>query len=345
LIYTDDFATAVPLGSFPSAVSSKWWAYPDGWNDTSKNGTYTPSKVVSVADGMMDLFLHTEAGVHLVSAPVPELPGPSGGRDLLYARYAIRFRADPVPGYKTAWLLWPHSDVWPRDGEIDFPEGDLDSTISAFMHRQDGTSGGDQDAYSTDVTYSSWHTAVLEWTATHCTFILDGKVIGDSTSRIPNTPMHWVIQTETQLSGGAPSDTAEGHGLRSCVVRWEHAAMTPRPQLIVVVALGLAVVDCSSSATSGPTVDSRVWACEDITGSLGPVICGCEFASPGAYRVVNPSSQYTVKYCIQSRDCCILSKDKTECTCYPANDPATSGGCRGTADYQQATVVSVCPPT
>src|SRR2546423_176136 len=47
-IFSDDFTTSVPLGSFPSAVSSKWFAYPDIWQDTSKNGTYSPSKVISV---------------------------------------------------------------------------------------------------------------------------------------------------------------------------------------------------------------------------------------------------------------------------------------------------------
>jgi hypothetical protein len=211
-IFTDDFLTDVPLGSFPSAVSSKWSAYQDGWTDTSKNGTYYPSKVVTVHSGLMNLNLHTENGVHMVSAPVPKLPGATGsGGGQLYGRYVIRFRADPVAHYKTAWLLWPDSETWPQDGEIDFPEGDLDGTISAFMHRQNGTSGGDQDAYNTAVTYASWHTATIEWTAAACKFILDGKSMGNSTSRIPNTPMHWVIQTETALSGGAPADGDTGN--------------------------------------------------------------------------------------------------------------------------------------
>jgi len=210
-IFTDDFTTDVPLGSFPAAVAAKWSAYPDGWHDTSGNGTYSPSTVISVQDGMMNLHLHTEDGVHMVSAPVPKLPDAVGsGGGLLYGRYTIRFRADPVPGYKTAWLLWPDSEDWPQDGEIDFPEGDLDGTISAFMHRQDGTSGGDQDAYSTSATYPPWHTAVIEWTAAQCRFILDGDIIGTSTSRIPSTPMHWVIQTETSLGGSEPDDAAEG---------------------------------------------------------------------------------------------------------------------------------------
>jgi hypothetical protein len=211
-IFTDDFAQDVPLGGFPSAVSTKWKPYPFPWKDTSKNGTYWPEKGISEHGGMMDLWLHTETvnGVtyHISEAPQPILPIATRGQ--LYGRYVIRFKADPVPGYKTAWLLWPDSGLR-TDGEIDFPEGNLNGTFYAYMHHQDATSGSDQDAYSTGATYTSWHTAVIEWLPTRCTFILDGRVIGNSTTRIPSTPMHWVIQTETQLSGGAPADSASGH--------------------------------------------------------------------------------------------------------------------------------------
>jgi len=211
MIFSDDFTTDVPLGSFPAAVSTKWSAYPDGWSDTSKNGTYMPSKVISVHDGALFMHLHTEGGVHMVSAPEPKLPGAVGGEGgLLYGRYVARFRADAVVGYKTAWLLWPDSEVWPRDGEIDFPEGNLDSTIGAFMHRMNGTSGSDQDAYPSTAKYTTWHTAVLEWTASACRFELDGVTLGTSTSRIPSTPMHWVLQTETALDGTVPTDAAAG---------------------------------------------------------------------------------------------------------------------------------------
>jgi hypothetical protein len=208
-VFADDFTTDVPLGSFPSAVSAKWTAYQDGWKDTSKNGTYEPSQVLSVSGGVLDMYLHTANGIHMVSAPEPIIPGGSPG--LPYGRYVVRFHSDPVAGYKTAWLLWPDSGVWPQDGEIDFPEGNLTSTISAFMHQMNATSGSQQDAYPTSVTYTSWHTADLVWTAAACSFTLDGTTIGTSTALIPSTPMHWVLQTETQLSGGPPSDTASGH--------------------------------------------------------------------------------------------------------------------------------------
>lgn len=220
-VFTDDFTKDVPLGSFPGAVSDKWDAY-NGFNDTSKNGTYSPGKVVSQKGGLMDLFLRTENGVHLVSAPAPKVNG-SAWTGQLYGRYAARFRADSMPGYHTAWLLWPDSEVWPRDGEIDFPEGDLNDTICAFTHRQGGTSGSDQDAFCTNTTYQNWHTVVIEWAPNLVRYLIDGQVIGTSTSRVPNTPMHWVLQTETSY-GGAPSSTVSGHVQIDWVSVWTRTA-------------------------------------------------------------------------------------------------------------------------
>ena len=49
-----------------------------------------------------------------------------------FGRFSVRFRSDPLPGYKAAWLLWPESDNW-NEGEIDFPEGGLDSTMWGFI--------------------------------------------------------------------------------------------------------------------------------------------------------------------------------------------------------------------
>ena len=210
--FADDFTTDVPLGSFPGAVSDKWDAYQDGWTDTSGNGTYYPSKVISIHNGVLNMYLHTENGIHMVAAPEPKIPtavGSEGG--LLYGRYVVRFRSDPIYGYKAAWLLWPDSEKWPGGGEIDFPEGHLDNTISAYMHRQNATSEADQDAFGTLASFRSWHTAITEWTSSSVTFILDGQTIGTSTRGIPNTPMHWVLQTETATDGVTPNDSAAGN--------------------------------------------------------------------------------------------------------------------------------------
>ena len=212
-VFADNFAENVPLGSFPSAVASTWGnSYQDGWKDTTGGGTYMPSRVVSIANGVMNLHLHTENGVHMVAAPVPTIPGASGSEGgMLYGRYVMRFRANAVPGYKTAWLLWPDSEVWPQDGEIDFPEGNLNGTIGGFVHHQGATSGADQAAFSTNTTYTGWHTATISWLPSGVTFQLDGRTIGTETNGVPGTPMHLVLQTETSTIGAGPSASAAGN--------------------------------------------------------------------------------------------------------------------------------------
>jgi hypothetical protein len=218
----DDFTTDATEGTFPAAVSATWTAYPSGWHDTSGNGTYAP-EIVSIHDGLLDIHLRTEAGRHKVAAPIALLPGSADGTGQLYGRYAIRFRADPVRGYKTAWLLWPQSEAWPRDGEIDFPEGALDGTIHGYVHRRGATTGADQARFSTRATFAEWHVAVIEWTKDRCVFSLDGRTVGETTTRIPNSAMRWVLQTETQLTGGPPPDDAQGHVLIDWVAVWAPA--------------------------------------------------------------------------------------------------------------------------
>jgi hypothetical protein len=210
LVFVDDFRSRIRLGRF--GRSAKWNPYPHPWRDTSRNGTYWPEHGLSTHDGVLDIWLHTERDggedTHVVNAPQPVIPGVERGQ--LYGRYAIRFKADPVPGYKTAWLLWPDSGER-HEGEIDFPEGSLNGTISAFLHPVDARSGSDKSSFATRATYRSWHTAVIEWSPGRVAFLLDGRKIGVVTSRVPDRPMHWVIQTETQLSGGPPPDDASGH--------------------------------------------------------------------------------------------------------------------------------------
>jgi Glycosyl hydrolases family 16 len=217
-IFTDNFNRAVPVGGYPSDhdcgastyPASKWCPYPDGWTDTSGEGTYMPSRVMSNHDGILDLYLHTEGGIHMVSAPQAILPGladPDDGQR--YGRYAVRFKAPAIHCYKTAWLLWPDSNVWPRDGEIDFPEGGLAQTIGGFVHFRNGTSGSDQYAMpDTGVTHGDWHTAIIAWRPRYVRFRLDGRIVGQTRRRIPNNSMHWVLQTETSCP---PALATAGH--------------------------------------------------------------------------------------------------------------------------------------
>jgi hypothetical protein len=232
-IFTDDFTTDVPswgectsydggrdCPGLPTAYRSKWWAYPSSYQDTRQKtsgdgGSYQPSNM-SMHGGLLHLKLRRVNGVSQSAAPIPKIPG--GAQT--YGRYAIRFRSDPSNSFKAAWLLWRTSASW---GEIDFPESDLDGTISAFNHHPTGQAVSDSDVRFGD---GQWHTAVTEWTPGLVRFILDGEEIGrdSGAADVPSTPMTWVIQTETILSGTLPANSPDVSVYIDWVAVWARAA-------------------------------------------------------------------------------------------------------------------------
>lgn len=232
LAQAHDFNTNYPIGSFgptvndvPAEFAGLLRVYEDDWRDTASSSggnpalpsRYMPSQVLSCSGGMMVWRLFNDgAGARSACVMV--------GGDTLYGRYAFRFRADSVDGFKTAVLTWPQSGIWPRDGEIDFPEGALQGgTIDAFMHRQGATSGSDQDYRTSGQNFQSWHTAVIEWAPNSCKFILDGSQLGATiTSRVPNTPMHYVLQIESHLGGNQPPVGTNGYLYCDWVCRWTY---------------------------------------------------------------------------------------------------------------------------
>jgi hypothetical protein len=213
LVFSDEFTNPIARGSFASATAGRYYVS-KGWKDSSGNGTYSP-EIIAVQNGMLDIAIGTYSGVRKVASFSPIPPGSLGPRgDLLGMRVAFRIRADSMAGYKGVPLLWPLSNAWPRDGEIDFPESNFDKRPMGYMHRQGATTGSDQDYYYTPLgtTWQTWHDAVIEWVpGVRCEFFLDGVSIGRSTNRVPKTAMHLSMQFETQVSGGAPSSTVSGH--------------------------------------------------------------------------------------------------------------------------------------
>lgn len=221
-IFVDDFSVDAALGSWSKVYGQRWRAYPEPWRDTSKRGVYSPGRVLSAEDGMLDMFLHTEKGQPYVAAPEPRING-AGRRGQTYGRYSVRFRVPaPIPGYKTAWLLWPDSNRT-AEGEIDFPEGDLSagSTISAYAHDVNGRHSHNAFAANSRKTYQDWHTATIEWLPSGVTYWLDGVKLGTAPKRgTPRTPMHFVLQTETALTGPAPRAGVAGHVQVDWVAVW-----------------------------------------------------------------------------------------------------------------------------
>lgn len=229
-IFAEDFTKGdVPLGGFPGPLYQADWSagYKDGTPDTAgqasggKSGYY-PSKVLSVHNGMLDWFLHSENGVFMGAAPAPKIPNastaPPRSNSLLYGRVSVRFKADSLAGFKTAWLFWPDSGVWPRDGEIDFPEGDLADIVYGAAHWANPDPSA-ADKFDSTSPFTSWHVATTEWSPGRVEFILDGQSLGVSTTMVPATPMHYILQTEACLPK-CPAPETQGHVYLDWIAVW-----------------------------------------------------------------------------------------------------------------------------
>jgi hypothetical protein len=219
LIFDDQFSTPIARGDFVSATAGRWFSYPCKPDWTTYGGFYCSERVVSVHNGYLDYWLHAEDGKWWMAALVPELPG---GRDQLYGRYELRWRTDAIPGYYGVPLLWPDSENYLADGEIDWPEGNLTGNFHGFIHHTGATSGGDQKQCSPGVAFASgWHTTVTEWRPNSVRLFLDGALVCEETVRTPRMPMHWVLQFTTSPQGLPPAGTS-GHVLIDYARVWSY---------------------------------------------------------------------------------------------------------------------------
>ena len=153
------------------------------------NGTRSPD-AVSVVDGALTITARPGDG------------GVSGGvghsKGQLYGRWEFRARTDKGRGWGSAILLWPDSEKWPDDGELDMMEvpgenRDLAHTIIHYGGSANKTFG---DATKGD--FSQWHTFAFEWLPDRLTAYIDGRKTFETTDRamIPTTPMHATIQLD-----------------------------------------------------------------------------------------------------------------------------------------------------
>lgn len=213
-IFVDDFTRDAPVGSwanpcdpdrivYTGAQGQKWRTYPSCYLDTYQRRPYRPDRVLSVADGVLNFHLHIVDGQPAGANPSPLIDGVS--QYGTYGRYTARFRVDS-PGldeYYVAWLLWPQSERWPYDGEFDFPEGSLSGTVGGFHHYAGaGSCVGCQLAVEqTGARFTDWHTYTMEWSPGRIRYLLDDRVVLDSTAWVPSTPMRWQLQTETNGHG------------------------------------------------------------------------------------------------------------------------------------------------
>lgn len=152
---------------------------------TGDVGTQSPD-AVTVGDGSLQ-----------ISARGNVSGGLSMDKGQTYGRWEFRAKAQAAVGYGPVVLLWPDSDRWPLDGEIDvmeIPKPERAVNNFTVHYGADNT----QDAVTQNGDFSQWHDYAVEWEPDHITAWIDGKQIFTTTNRaeIPTGPMHIAIQED-----------------------------------------------------------------------------------------------------------------------------------------------------
>jgi hypothetical protein len=173
-------------------LGAGWFKY-SGAIPSMPGGTWSPSHVQV-----------TQGRLRLLTARVND-QWTSGGvmnnvqARTTYGKYLVRFRMDKANGVKYALLLWPESEQWPMDGEIDFAEdggGDRSATTATVIWGQDSASR-EQIQRKVTADFSSWHTVGVEWTPGQLVYTLDDTPWATvQTQNVPSKPMDLALQTE-----------------------------------------------------------------------------------------------------------------------------------------------------
>ncbi len=221
----DTFTKAAPVGSFAQAGNAQivyvgdhgmgWTGYPDGAPSTYSGSAqgYEPSTVLSVHDGVLDFYLHTDAQGNPVGAAPSPLPG--GNQYQTYGAWSFCERLAPsdshnLDDFHQAPMLWPQSDGESRSAESDYPEADLNALdFSGYAHFG-GT--GAQDAFNIQSVAAGfdptqWHVYTQTWGPGFRSYYVDGQLVGTSTNQVWSGPERWLLQVEPL----ARNDGDSGH--------------------------------------------------------------------------------------------------------------------------------------
>jgi beta-glucanase (GH16 family) len=120
--------------------------------------------------------------------------GLSSDVNLKYAHVDVCFRVDKGAGYSAIALLWPQSEKWPDDGEIDIAEVNRGARAYAnsFVHNH---ANNDRLGHSTLADFTKWHVMGVDWTPDHVTFYLDGS-------------KQWTVGLDPRTAGLVPTTSA-----------------------------------------------------------------------------------------------------------------------------------------
>lgn len=197
-------------GGVPAGYKLVWSDEFDSWNGANwekyeGNGNAGTGKRVASA-------VNVQGGELQITGHGMDGGGVGSSYTGTYGYYEIRAKFDPSSiGYNTAALLWPKSDNWPVDGEIDIAEMFNGNTSECGSYLHWGASNSQlYNEYKGD--FSQWHTWGVDWQADHITYYLDGKEFWHVTqaNAIPHNPHFIGLQLDV-TSGAEKNDGSTYH--------------------------------------------------------------------------------------------------------------------------------------
>ncbi len=225
-IVAEDFNYNYPIGSIASdnngellvgtaaytELHDKFTFYPDGWNTTwgGKAGTdtsgnpvtlqtkYYPSKTIYFEDSCCKVYQHSEniSGVMTALGATIKPKLPSGNYKLgPYGRYQFRMRATSVsasPSY-LGWVpLAIDSANWPSNGEFDWPEGDIASSVAGNYHPANPTNVTQH--VNSGENPGDWNIYTVEWTPGRVKWWCNSALRLNTTDRVPSGALAFLFQ-------------------------------------------------------------------------------------------------------------------------------------------------------
>lgn len=182
------WSTEVRSDEFESPVSLAGWKLYRGIGHKG-NGLRT-AEAITVADGILTI----------TGDPAGNTGGMAWLPGQLYGRWEVCSQTPPgSAGYHPVVLLWPDSELWPEDGELDFMEI-LDPTrqnvTATIMHAFPEDPADPNERFSIAKDATEWHSWAIEWTPDHITGFVDGDPWYTTTRHVPHVPMHLCLQLD-----------------------------------------------------------------------------------------------------------------------------------------------------
>jgi beta-glucanase (GH16 family) len=190
---------AIRLGSpvvdnFTVLDSRRWYPY----DSPTKQPRRSPD-LVRVRSGELQLIGSVNAAGQEVGSGLGDRLGQK------YGRWEARFRVDRGAGYGAVILLWPTTNTWPKDGEIDLIEIPKPERVHGINVVHNGPHNSSR-AHGVAADFTQWHTVAVDWLPDRLVYWLDGKMTwtvdrstrpydGSTQNLVPSTaPMRFALQ-------------------------------------------------------------------------------------------------------------------------------------------------------